>query len=68
MTNDELIAAAAEYRSWDPTADACIYAGSATCDQWQCHVPQIVAVAWPHMSVAMRAVVFLTAMQVVLQR
>ena len=42
--------------------DAAIYAGSATSEQWQCHVRQIVASLWPQMTEQARLVAFVSAM------
>jgi len=43
--------------------DTLIYAGSATWEDWENHVPAIVRSVWPHLSMQARLAVFITAKQ-----
>lgn len=48
----------------DLSDDALIYAGSATWDMWQNHVPVIIRCMWPLLDQQSRLVAYITAKQV----
>ncbi len=58
---DTVLVALARELNADLSNDALIYAGSATWEQWQAHVPTGVILEWHKLSREARAAVFLTA-------
>lgn len=50
-----------DHTNWDDD-DALIYHGSATFDDWRCHVPLAVVEMWKQLDKTARAAVFMTAM------
>jgi hypothetical protein len=48
-------------RMADTSDDAIIYAGSATWDMWQCHLPMAIQCLWKDLSQESRLVAFLIA-------